>query len=400
MIFNLFRKKENIFLALDIGTESVKAIFFGKKDKKTAVFGSAVAKFNKYGVFYSSDFEKEIFKKTIQEAIESARKNAFSSNISKKIKKKIKKPRPKIVLTFSPAYLKARITNQIFEREKSSAKISEKEEKSISQNALESSKKGILKKITREFGVLPEDIYWVSSEIISQKIDGYKVPSLKGFEGKNIEFEILTAFLLKRYLDIAKSVAKNLKYNVFQIVHPVDFLKRLIESVGKNEIYIDIGGNCSQIIIAENGHLKEIIYFKKGGEIFTGAIAQDLGIDENSARELKEKYSNRLLSKDSENKIKRVLSRKALSFFRDISRIVKEESGKEIFFSDIHLLGGGANLPDIKEIIEKERNESEWACRLPNKIRILYPEDLNWVECLTNIKNPQITPSLLICGDK
>ena len=71
----------------------------------------------------------------------------------------------------------------------------------ISQRVSEAAQKEISQRFAKESGLLPEDIHWISLKILGVKINDYPVLGLKGYEGKNLDFEILAIFLPKHYLE-------------------------------------------------------------------------------------------------------------------------------------------------------------------------------------------------------
>lgn len=423
MFLNLFKKREEIFLALDIGTNSVKAVFFKKipeskkpavsrfqRDtagrEKIAVLASSINYFEKPDVLIGKDFRLELTKKTISFAIEQLRKSIFFSKIDKSVKKRIQKGKIPVLLCFSPAKIKARIFEQNFVRKNFKNKISAKEEKDIAQEILKKAKENISEDFADEFGILKDSISWLSLRIISQKIDGYIVPHLEGYEGKEIKFKILAVFSLKSYLNSIKNIIKSLGMNFLKVVHISEILPRIYGVRPGSDpgltptVFIDIGASFTQFFLVKNKTLEEINEINMAGNLFTESLVSHLGLDENSAELLKEKYSKGLLSPEAEKKVKELFKEEKKKWYLELRQKIQEASEKELLFSNIYIFGGGSQLPEIKEIIEKEREKysEEQARPFLNQLTIIYPKDLEWIKNLPqDLTNSQLAP-LLICS--
>jgi len=382
------RKKDKFFLVLDVGTEAVKALVFKRKNGRTFVLGSAVQYFEKYGVFDSKNFEAEIVKKAILKAIEQAHQSFIFSPKGGEIKvRKLNLKKVPILVSLPPNFLKGRIVERFFKREKTSRlKISRSEEKNIYQQCFKEIQEEISRQFNKEFGILPEDIKWVTFKILEMKIDGYSVSKLQGYEGKNLELKILTTFLPKYYFENIEEIFEDLKLNIFKIAHPVESLPILFGDRKGDIILLDVGGQISQIFLIRGGSLRQINEFKNGGEVFSQKLSETLGIGEESARILKERYAGGALSPESGKRIKEMFSEEKRAWYEDLSRAIKEIKLKELNSLSISLFGGGSLLPEIKEILENNKIE----------VKFIYPRDLKDIQDTTkSLKSPQYVSALL-----
>ncbi|MBU2634962.1 hypothetical protein KJ841_00600, partial [Patescibacteria group bacterium] len=96
--FGTKRKKEKLFLVLDIGTEAVKILVCRKDNSKVAVLGAATQYFERYGVFNGKIFEVNVIKKSVLKAIEQVQSQG--QNLKKL----------PVLLTMGPNILKARVS--------------------------------------------------------------------------------------------------------------------------------------------------------------------------------------------------------------------------------------------------------------------------------------------------
>ncbi len=392
----LKKKRANIFLALDIGTESVKALIFSfskTEMKKIKVLSSFIEYFDKYSVFDSKDFEKALIKKTISRAVDEVCQNVSFSQAEKEMKKKVfKKRKFESLVTLSPDFLKTRVISLSFLREESKKKISKKEGQVIKKKILNQAKKQISEDFTKESGILAGEIEWLEIKITELKIDGYKVNSLKDYEGRNLEFKVLAVFAPNFYLKRVKEILKELNLKVLKIVHEAENLSRLSE----NGLFIDVGGEITQFFLVKEGTLEKVGEFKIGGKMFSQVLAEDLGIDEVTARNLKERYSRKELSSDVQKKIRDIFSKERKKWYNTLKDKL-DDLGLQVS-KDIFLFGGTSLLPEIEEVLKGEQEDLKNRLVLENlEVKVIYPQDLPEIEDETNLlDSPQYIPILLV----
>ena len=216
------------------------------------------------------------------------------------------------------------------------------------------------------------------------KIDGYSVSKLQGYNGKNLEFMVLATFLLKHYLEGIKRIFADLGLKIFKIVHLAEslpfvfFSKEINDKIG-NSVLFDVGGEISQFFLIKKDNLEKIDEFEIGGKVFSEKLSDVLGIDEESARILKEKYANNLLSSEVRQRIREILSLEKRTWRQDL-----ELKLERVNSSNIQLFGGASLLPEIKEL-------------LPGA-KIIYPKDFKNIRDETkSLKSPQYILCLLVC---
>ncbi len=146
-------------------------------------------------------------------------------------------------------------------------------------------------------------------------------------------------------------------------------------------IMIDIGGGTTDIVVWEDGGIKDTIIIPLGGEIITQDIARTIGCPMNVAEDLKIKYGSaiedlaieeKIVVKSSEGNIQEVESKMLSSIVearvQEILSVAKfkiEHKTKiENLSFGIILTGGGAELRSITEFSENI---------FPSKIRIGKP---------------------------
>jgi len=108
-------------------------------------------------------------------------------------------------------------------------------------------------------------------------------------------------------------------------------------------------------------------------------LSENLGIDQESARILKEKYANNLLTEQVKLKIKEILSSEKKIWQQYLENTIKGTKAS----SEVWIFGGSSLLPEVRESIRRAK--------------IIYPKSLkNIKDPLKNLKSPQYITSLLI----
>jgi len=375
------KQKDKFFLVLDIGTEAIKTLIFKreqlakKDDKKIIVLGASKQYFEKSGVFDKKDFEKEALKKIISKAIKETQEQAKTTKVL-------------TLLSLPSTFLKGRIVFHFFERKKANEEISKTEKKVIYDQVLRDVQKDISQKFAEEFGILPQDIQRISLRFLGRKIDGYSVSTFQGYKGKILEFKILGTFLPKSYLENIEEITQDLELEILKISYPPENLP-IIQEVKKDGIFLDIGGEVTQIFLVKDGNLQQINEFGMGGKIFSQSLSNALGINEETVRDLKERYSNKLLSPETRERIKEILAGEERDWYENLKLGIKKMKIEGPLPSTVFLFGGGSQLPEIQDSFKKRRLSL-------SKIKFIFPKDFKNIEDRTrSLKSPQDVPSLL-----
>jgi len=376
--------KSDYFLALDIGTEAVKAIIFQRpvfkkqESVKFVILGKSQEYFERSDVFNNRGFEDNDIKNKISESIKGAYQN-FLQNFGRKTNIQINNL-PTLV-SLPPNILKEKIIFQSFERENQELTISTKEEIEIYKTVLQKAKNKISIDFSQQFGILPEDLQFISSKISEIKFDGYNVTKIEGFKGKKIDFRIIISFSLKDYLKNIEKILGYFKLNIVGFLNKSQNLSYLISDLYGESIFLDVGGEVSQLFLIKKGKIDLIFEFDNGGFDFTERLSRVLGLSLEDARNLKHNYSNSLLSEEVRKKVREILSEDRQSWFESLKkyfRIILAEQ-KTILPNYIIIFGGGSLLPEVKEILE-EGNWEELQFFSQPKVKLLQPSDLKIIE--------------------
>lgn len=362
----LRKTKKECFLALDIGTEAVKALVFERlldtAQGKYSILGSALEYFDELKPF---DRDK-VITKAKEEAVIAAGRVPGS-----------------LLLGLPANILRSRVDFQVVSRKNPKKIIDKEEEAHLRQSIFKETEKKVAERFAAASGILPQDIHFINLEILEIKIDGYEIPCTFGYSGKNLEFRILATFLPKDYFTNSLMIAADLGFKTQKIINPIKIFPEIMKV--SDGTFLDIGGDVTQICLVKNNKIDLINEFGRGGKDFTRAISETLGMRYQEAKTLKERHSRGELTEGARKRIEEML----ISACREWSLAfrAKLKAAKGSVPSDFFLLGGGSLLPEIKELIGDKAKA----------VKLIYPQDFENVFDAAHCANsPQFINSILL----
>lgn len=376
-------KKEN-FLILDIGSSGIKGLILEKEGRKKRIKGFASKSFEKFGIFQTTAFEKELLEKTLSEVIKKL--ELKGQTLTKKRISKILK-----LIAMNPEILKGRITNVPFKKINSEKVIDKEEEKIILDLILNKAQKKVAERFEENHKIALNEIKVLKKEIIKTKISGYKVSSIFGQKGKIFDFRVLVIFTLKNYLKIFNLIKKSFISEKTIFAHEVEgLISWLKDKKNFSGTFIDIGSRFTQIFLVKDGLLKWMGEFEAGGDIFTEALSKNLGLTQKEAEDLKLRFSKGELSSGSKKIIEGILASPLKFWFNKLKQEL-EGCGNKIHFvfpQDFYLLGGGSLLPGIKKIL-RNGNWDNLPILNSTKVKFILPKDLPMEDKFGFLTSPQ-----------
>lgn len=359
MLKKIFKKKEdkNGIVVLDLGSESIKALLASIEDKQYGHQSTSKKRVNIHGfgkvALKSMQPEKSEMidvAKLIESSKEAIRKASQGNRIFPK----------KLILGVGGDIAKGKTVNLTYEREDASSKINNSELRNIIHKLQWRAFAETRKKISQETGHPEVDIKLMHSSIINVKIDGYQTTNLVGFQGKKVEIAIYNSFVPSGYYEILEAIASKLELELIGMCSNSYALSRSLgnsEKDSSSAIFIDVGESSTNLVLVENGLVKNTKSFGIGGKTFTKRISLELNISYEEAEKLKKEYSKDRLEKKSKKIITQMLLGDIETWIEGITYILSEiESESEGLPHKIYLSGGGSYLPNLQE----ELNTSKW----------------------------------------
>jgi cell division ATPase FtsA len=374
MGFSFSRKEPELRLVLDVGTESVKAVLYRKREGKLLVFGIAMEYFDEFGVWEDTSFSEV----SIQEA---AFLKAAEKAVGEVLRLNEKKRECELFISFPPKLVYAVIVTMTFERKEPHQHISNTEAEEILAKGKEEGERMASKKAQEIYGMPPQGLTELIFQPISFSIDGYRVPSLRNFNGNRIVWSALAVFVRKqvmegqaKYSTFAGDLAKK-----FGLHFSPDNVLSLAEGIIKTSpflddgIFVDIGGGETQVFMVQQKSLVATFDFPIGVNRARELLSTDLGLGVGTARELLERYAKGELTAQMNLRFQNVLKIFLSEWFASLKEGLEKEdyTGLASFF----LFGGGGIISDIKKALET----AQWgdiAFGGPLRVVQLFPQNL------------------------
>jgi cell division protein FtsA len=381
------KKKLGLVLALDIGTEVIKALVLrvDNDNKKGVVIGSGKIR-QRIGNMQSgavSDISGVI--ETARAAINIAKERAGVKNIKYAI------------VGIAGELVKGTTTTVHYERAKSDMEIGLPELKNIIQKVQQKAYERIQSQIAWETGQSNIDIKLINAAVSDVRIDGYRINNPLGFQGHNVSISVFNAYAPTIHLGAIETIVNELGVGLVSIAAEPYAVARSVDFEGDlnfNAIFIDIGGGTTDIAVVRNGGLEGTKMFALGGRAFTKRLAQELKINFEKAENLKMKYSLGRLSKADSQKIEKIFEDDCRIWLSGIELALSEFSQSDLLPTKILMCGGGSGLPGIKKALASK----EWLNKLAfvdsPKITFLRPRDVvNIVDETKSLNSTQdVTP--------
>lgn len=378
------KPKDAVYVALDIGTEFVKALVFQIENGKAVVKGVGRQR-QRLGDMHGGAVTD------ISGCVDNCAK---ALDVAEEMAGMIS---DYAVIGIAGELVKGTTTTVHYERLRPKIKIDYNELKNIVNKVQWKAFDAARQQLAWETGHEEVDVKLVNASIVDVKIDGYRVTNPMGFQGKDVSIGIFNAFAPLVHLGALQTIASDLDLELLSIAaEPYAVAK----SVGSEEagefsaIFIDIGGGTSDVAVVRNGGLEGTKMFAIGGRSFTKRLSQVLNVSFAKAENVKLAYSKGKLEDESEKMVREALEADAEVWLSGVELSLSEFSEVDLLPSRILLCGGGSALPEIKKALEK----TNWYKDLPfakkPQVSFISPKEVNnCVDRTGEIKNQQdVTP--------
>lgn len=381
------RRSGSTLLALDIGTEFVKALIVHVIDNKGHVIGVGKRR-QKLGEMQSgtiTDLSSVI--QQCKAAIAEAERQAGTSA-------------DQMLIGISGELVKGSIRTIRYRRHEPQTKIHPEELKNIIHKIQWKAFEQMRAEMAYESGHNEIDIKLVSAAIMDVKVDGYRVMYPVGFQGNEVVMSVFNAFSPLVHYGVLQTLAAELKIGLLAITAEPYALARALGSEQEgtsNAVILDIGGGTTDIAVVNGGSLAGTRMFTIGGRSFTKRLSQHLNVSFSEAEEIKLAYSAQRLEKHSHKIVHDALKDDVDVWMTGVKLTLGEFTGLATLPPTLLLCGGGSLLPDLKSML----TESDFWKSLPFErkptVGFVSPQDLRLIEDRTNLlKGPQdITPLAL-----
>lgn len=215
-----------------------------------------------------------------------------------------------------------------------------------------------------ETGQQEIDVKMVNTAIVDVQIDGYRVTNPIGFQGRDVSIQLFNAFAPMVHIGALQQVGNNLDLNVINIAAEPFAVAKSVGSEDSSDfsaIFIDIGGGTTDIAVVDNGGVEGTKMFGIGGRSFTKRISQVAGVNFEQAEEMKLDYSaGKLAHIKDKAAVEEAVKADIKVWLSGVELSLAEFTKIDHLPAKILLCGGGTGLPQITAALK-----GDWYKRLP-----------------------------------
>lgn len=221
------------------------------------------------------------------------------------------------------------------------------------------------KQIALETGNDEVEVKLVNSALVSIHIDGYKVSNPIGFQGKDVAVQIYTAFAPMVHIGALERVADELSLELLAVAaEPFAVSRSVLGSDASSNftaILVDVGGGTSDIAVVNDGGVEGTKMFGIGGRSFTQTIATDMNLSYKDAEKLKVNIGHSQIKESVAKEVDAAVNKTLEVWIAGVDLALSEFDSLDHLPNRILLCGGGASLSALVSALEK----SEWHKDLP-----------------------------------
>lgn len=365
---------KDYLLALDIGTEYVKALI-AKKGKNIEIVGVGKAHEAPSNMYSGAIADISGVAKTCEEALAKAEKMA-GVTVSE------------TVVGIAGELVKGTTATIRFRRADPTKPISEPEMELIIDKVQQKAGEKARKDIALETNNPDVDVRLINSALVSLHIDGYKISNPIGFKGKDIAVQIYTAFAPLVHISAIEKVCDELQLELVAVaVEPFAVCRACLGDNPESDfsgIVMDLGGGTTDIAVVEDGGVEGTKMFGIGGRSFTRQIAEQLGLEFENAEKLKLLEDSPKMDPKLKKKLDDAIARNLAVWLSGVQLAIEEFDHLETLPGQILLCGGGAGLSQIPETLAT----GDWYKDLPFArrplIHLIDPEDIPGIKNTTD----------------
>lgn len=216
-----------------------------------------------------------------------------------------------------------------------------------------------------ELGGKEPDVRLVNSALVSIEIDGYPVTNPIGFQGKDVVIQLYTAFAPLIHIGALEKTAQELDLDLLAVAAEPFAVARAVIGNNPNQslsaILMDVGGGTTDIAVINEGGVQGTKMFGIGGRAYTHAVERDMGVEFEQAEKLKLGLSTNQIAQAKRPAVEAALGKTADVWIGGIELALGEFSKLDHLPHRMFLCGGGSSLDLLMERLEG----SEWYKALP-----------------------------------
>lgn len=345
---------DDTILALDIGTENVKAVIARQnKSGGLDIIGIGRARQGASNMYAGAIADIPAVVDVCEKALSQAEK--MSGTTSKLT-----------VVGIAGELIKGNTSTVRYRRKNGNKPLSEQEMALIIKRVQDRAGEQARQAIADETNNPDVEVRLINSAIVSISIDGYKISNPIGFKGTDIVIQFYTAFAPLVHISAIEKVCAELSLDLLAVaVEPFAVCRACLgDDLDSNfsGIVMDIGGGTTDIAVVDDGGVEGTKMFGIGGRSFTHQIAETLDVDFETAEKYKLAIKNPAkVPADIKDKMLIAIRRNLAVWLSGVEITLEEFNLTDMLPNKILLCGGGAGLNELQDVLAT----TDWFKELP-----------------------------------
>ncbi len=339
-------------VALDIGTEFVKALIARLEDDQMKIVGVGRVRQEVSDMHSGAIADISGVVQNCEDALAEAEQQA---GLQAK----------RVVIGIAGELVKG-VTNTIrYRRPQPDRPLDEAEMEFIIEKVQERAQVKAQKQIALETGNEEVEVKLVNSALVSIHIDGYKVSNPIGFQGKDVAVQIYTAFAPMVHIGALERVADELALELVAVAAEPFAVSRSVlgndASSTFTAILADVGGGTTDIAVVNDGGVEGTKMFGIGGRSFTRTIASELDLGYDAAEKLKVNLEHEKIKPSVKQEAEKAVDKTLEVWLAGVELALSEFESVDHLPNRLLLCGGGSSLSQLVTALET----SDWYKELP-----------------------------------
>lgn len=339
-------------VALDIGTEFVKALIAKIQDEKIEIIGVGRAHQGLADMQAGAISNIAAVVKNCDQALNEAEQQAGVSVRT-------------VIIGIAGELVKGTTTTVRCTRKNSSKPLDITEVEQIITLVQERAEKKAKEELAWELGGKEVEIRLVNSALVGIEIDGYAVTNPVGFQGKDVVVQLYTAFAPLVHIGALERTAQELDLDLLAVAaEPFAVARSIIgdeENATMSGILMDVGGGTTDIAVINEGGVQGTKMFGIGGRAYTRSIERAMDIEFSQAEQLKLALGTSKIPSHKLQVIEGALGKTLDVWMSGVELALSEFSRLDHLPHQILLCGGGSSLDMLVDRLE----HTNWYSKLP-----------------------------------
>ncbi len=361
------RQADDLVVALDIGTEFVKALIARLDDDHLEIIGVGRARQSVDDMHSGAIADIGGVVRNCEKALSLAEEQAGVQG-------------RRAVIGIAGELVKG-ITQTIrYKRPQPNRPLDVSEMERIIERVQERAQHKAQSQIAYETGNDDVEVKLVNSAIVSIHIDGYRVSNPIGFQGRDIAIQIFTAFAPMVHIGALERVAGELDLDLVAVAAEPFAVSRSVLGTDASSTFtavlIDVGGGTTDIAVVNDGGVEGTKMFGIGGRSVTKTIAADLNVSYEDAEKLKLNIEQPHLKKSVSTQLQASVDKTLSVWLSGVELALSEFDSVDHLPPKLLLCGGGASLNKLVDLLK----QADWHKDLPftktPTVQLIQPDEV------------------------